>query len=78
MPRSILRDWDAETALRIFGSGVNETNITALGRKVNIPASTLYYWRKHPECISLYGFARIARAKGMSEEELVKVIKGIK
>jgi len=78
MPRSLLRDWSAETALRIFGSGVNETNITALGQKVNIPASTLYYWRKHPECISLFGFARIAKAKGMTDDELTKIIKGIK
>jgi hypothetical protein len=64
--------------MRIFGSGVTLTNISALGQKVNIPASTLYYWRKHPDCISLYGFARIAKAKGMTDEQLLKVIRGIK
>ena len=78
MPRPLVHDIHKETSERIFGKGVTQVNVSALSRKSNIATSTLYGWRKEPWNMTLYGFARIAKAKGMSDEELVKVIKGIK
>ena len=78
MPRSMLKDPDQEISSKIFGTGVMQANVAALGRKIKIPPTTLHGWKKKPQFMTLYGFAKIAREVGMSDEQMLGIIKCIR
>lgn len=57
----------------LFGEGLNEIVIRRLSLATGISESTLRNWKKRPWQISLEGAALIARARELSQEEIMKL-----
>jgi len=66
------------TAERIFGTRYKPVNLTEVGRRIGRSKSTLSGWKHRPETIKLYDFARIAKVTGMTDSQIVEVVRGIK
>lgn len=66
------------TAERIFGTQYKPINLTAVGRKIGRSKSTLSGWKHRPETIKLYDFARIAQTVGMTDAQIVEIVRGIR
>ena len=74
MPK--LRDHEAMRATLLFGSGALTAKVTSIARETNIPASTIYRDRAEVERIPLYRIAKYAKARGLTDEEIAKLIRG--
>lgn len=61
----------------IFGTKMRKVCMRELSRKSKIPEPTLYRHRSHPSRMNLADFSRIVRSLGMSDEDIVKVIRGV-
>ena len=75
MPRSMLRDPDKEASAILFGSKANAVNLSRISEATGIPANTLSNYRRRPSTITLERFALIAKVRGLSGEEIGKVVK---
>ena len=77
MPRSLVRDREAEASDRIFGKGVHAMNVARLARATKIPKSTLYDWKRRPGDMQLRAFGEIARKAELSDEAIIAVVRNI-
>ena len=57
----------------LFGEGLNEVVTRRLSHATGIPEATLRNWKKRPWQITLEGAALIARARELSQEEIMKL-----
>lgn len=76
MPRSMLRDPEAERAKILFGSGATAANMAAVSRVTKIPTSTVSRYRKAPSNMPVSAFSKIAKARGVTDEEIIRFIRG--
>jgi len=60
------------------GDKVNTVSISGLALTTGIPARTLYGWRDAPDKIPLWGIRKIVKARGLTDEEIVRLIRGKK
>ena len=72
MPRSMLRDPEAERARILFPEDVN---MAAVSRATKIPAATLSRYRRDVSGIRLDMLRKIVKARGLTDEELVRIIR---
>lgn len=72
MPRSMLRDPDAERARILFPEDVN---MAAVSRATKIPAATLHRYRRDVSGIKLGMLRKIVKARGLTDEEIVRIIR---
>lgn len=72
MPRSLVRDPEAERARILFPDSVN---MAAVSRATKIPMATLYRRREAPEDIRLGELRKLVRAQGLTDEEIVRIIR---
>lgn len=75
MPRSMLIDPDKKASAILFGSRATAANLSAVSRATGISVSTLSDYRKTPSKMNLGRFAAIAKARGLSDEDIGKVIR---
>lgn len=61
----------------IFGDGIRTVDITQLGRRIGRSRQTIYNWKRRPETMPLQGFAQVAKGIGMTDEEIIRVIRGM-
>lgn len=57
----------------LFGEGLNEVVTRRLSHATGISEATLRNWKKRPWQITLEGAALIARARDLSQEEIMKL-----
>ena len=57
----------------LFGEGLNEVVTRRLSHATGISEATLRNWKKRPWQITLEGAALIARARELSQEEIMKL-----
>lgn len=72
MPRSLVRDPEAERAKILFP---DDTNMAAVARAANIPVSTLSRYRRDVSGIKLDMLRKIVKARGLTDEEIVRIIR---
>ena len=73
MPRSMLRDPEAERARILFPEDVN---MAAVSRATKIPAATLSRYKRRSDGIPLDALRRIVKVRGITDEELVRLVRG--
>jgi hypothetical protein len=59
----------------LFGEGLNEIVIRRLSLATGISESTLRNWKKRPWQISLEGAALIAKARGLTDDQMLALFK---
>ena len=57
----------------LFGEGLNEVVTMRLSHATGISEATLRNWKKRPWSITLEGAVLIARARELSQEEIMKL-----
>lgn len=62
----------------LFGYGVRAVNKTQLAKMVGVSPATMCRWAKEPGLIPLKSLAKIARICQLKDEDIVKVVKGVK
>lgn len=72
MPRSMLRDPEAERARILFP---DDTNMAAVSRATKIPAATLHRYRQKSDGIPLEALRKIVKVRGLTDDEIIKVIR---
>lgn len=77
MPRSLVRDREAETSDRIFGKGVHAMNVAKLARATKIPKSTLYDRRRRPGDMLLRELGAIVKKAEIDDETIIAIVRGI-
>ena len=60
------------------GDKINKVSISGLALTTGIPARTLYGWRDAPDRIPFWGIRKIVAARGLTDEEIVRLIRGEK
>lgn len=75
MGRSLVHDPDNDATGLLFGSRLQPVNLTVLAKKTAISTSTLCNYRKTPGKIPLERFSLIAKARGLSDEQIGKIVK---
>lgn len=73
MPRSMLRDPEAERARILFPEDVN---MAAVSRATKIPAATLSRYKRRSDGIPLDALRKIVKVRGITDEELVRIVRG--
>lgn len=61
----------------IFGAGLQRVNIAELSRRIGVHHNTVYGWRRHPYNMSLLAFGKIVRATKMTDEQIVRAVRGL-
>lgn len=74
MPRPMVRDPDRDASEVLFGTRLQPVNLTELSRRTGISSSTLSDYKRHPARMTVERLARIARARGLSGEEILSVV----
>ena len=72
MPRSMLRDPEAERARTLFPEDVN---MAAVSRATKIPAATLHRYRQKSDGIPLDALRKIVKVRGITDEEIIKIVR---
>lgn len=72
MPRSLVRDPEAERAKILFP---DDTNMAAVSRATKIPAATLSRYRRRSDSIPLEALRKIIKVRGLTDEEIVRIIR---
>ncbi len=67
MPRSLIKPQKS-----LFGL----SNIAAISRETGIAQATLYRYRENADRIRLGDLRRLVKALGLTDEQLVKVVRG--
>ena len=57
----------------LFGSGANEVVLSNLAKATGYKAERLSNWKKNPCMIPLEGVFFIARARGLTESQIIKM-----
>lgn len=73
MPRSMLRDPEAERSRILFPDDVN---MAAVSRATKIPAATLSRYKRRSDGIPLEALRKIVKVRGITDEELVRLVRG--
>lgn len=72
MPRSLIKVYKTDY-LDLFGAG---RNLAAVARETGIAPATLYRYRHDVDKIRLGDLRRLVKALGLTDEQLVKVVRG--
>ena len=73
MPKVTIRDPGADAAAVLFRSGT--MNVAEIGRRTRIPKSSISRYAEDASMLRLPQFARCCQETGMSDEEIVKMVK---
>ncbi len=58
----------------LFGYGVNTANMPMLAKCLGVSLSTLHRWRREPNKMPLWAAIRIAKLRGLSDEQKVQIL----
>lgn len=72
MPRSLVRDPEAERAKILFPDSVN---MAAVSRATKIPQSTLCRYRRDVSGIKLEALRKIVKAMELTDEDIVRIVR---
>ena len=75
MPRSLIYDPDKVTSGLLFGTALEPVSLTELSKRSGISISTLSDYKRKPARITLDRLALIANIRGLSDEEVVRLIR---
>ena len=75
MPRSTLKDPDRAASAVIFGEKAQAATLSKVAKETGISVSTLSDYKRKPSRITLERFARIAKVRGLTDEEIGKAVK---
>ena len=75
MPRAILKDPDKIVRAVLFGDKAKAASLTSIAKATGISVSTLSGYRRNPSKITLERFALIAKARGLSGEEIGEAVR---
>lgn len=59
----------------LFGAGVNEVSISKLSRSTGLTEGRLRDWKRKPYTITLEGAALIAKARGLTDDQMLALFK---
>ena len=59
----------------LFGEGLNEVVTRRISHATGISEATLRNWKKRPYTITLEGAALIARARGLTDDQMLALFK---
>ena len=71
----MIYDPDIEASRLLFGHKAQAAILSNVARETGISVSTLSEYRRRPSKITLERFAIIAMVRGLSDEEIGKVVK---
>lgn len=72
MPRSLVRDPEAERAKILFPDSVN---MAAVSRATKIPAATLSRYKRRSDGIPLEALRKIVKAMELTDEDIVRIVR---
>lgn len=72
MPRSLVRDPEAERAKILFPDSVN---MAAVSRATKIPQSTLCGYRRNVNSIRLDTLRKLVKAMELTDEDIVRIVR---
>lgn len=75
MPRSLVKDPDKIASAVLFGEKATAASLTSISKATGISVSTLSDYRRKPSKITLERFALIAKARGLSGEQIGEAVK---
>lgn len=73
MPKVTIRDPGADAAAVLFRSGT--MNVAEIGRRTRIPKSSISRYAEDASMLRLPQFARCCQETGMSDEQIVEIVK---
>lgn len=60
----------------LFGTELKSVSLKGLNKRTGIPVRTLHSWKEDPTKIPLAKLRKIVRAIDLTDEEIVKLIRG--
>lgn len=64
------------TTTILFGGGVNRPVYSNLAKAVGVNPGTITKWRGNPDSIKLGDLRTLCRVRGLTDEEILRVVKG--